>query len=362
VGVIGTGSSAIQSIPIIAEQAKHLFVFQRTPHYTVPAHNAPLSEDYKRRVKADYPAMRRRAKQMFAGIDLRLHDQSAIAATAEERQREYEDRWAYGGVSFMGAFNDLLFNEASNATAAEFVRDKIRQIVRDPALAEKLLPRYVIGCKRLCVDTGYYDTFNREHVTLVDVSETPIAAITPSGVKVGEQTYEIDSLVLATGFDAMTGALSRIDIRGKAGQTLRDKWHGGPRAYLGLMTAGFPNFFTITGPGSPSVLTNMLPSIEQHVDWVADCLMYLRARALTQIEPTLAAEDEWVEHVNAVAGINLRSSCSSWYVGANVPGKPRVFMPYIGGFPAYLEKCNEVVAADYRGFVLSREPVRAALT
>jgi len=353
VGVIGTGSSAIQSIPLIAEQAQHLFVFQRTPHYTVPAHNAPLDPEYRRRVKAEYPARRSRAKQMFAGIDLRLNDRSALQTTDAERQREYEARWAFGGVSFMGAFNDLLFNADSNATAAEFVRGKIREIVRDPELAAALSPRYVIGCKRLCVDTGYYATFNRANVSLVDVGRSPIEAIAPQGVRVAGKLYEIDSLVLGTGFDAMTGALTRIDIRGKSGEALREKWHGGPRAYLGLMIAGFPNLFTITGPGSPSVLTNMLPSIEQHVDWIADCLVFLRERGLAQIEPTPEAEDEWVAHVNEVAGTNLRSTCSSWYVGANVAGKPRVFMPYIGGFPAYVQKCCEVVAAGYRGFALS---------
>jgi cation diffusion facilitator CzcD-associated flavoprotein CzcO len=239
------------------------------------------------------------------------------------------------------------------------VRRKIRETVRDPALAEKLSPRYVIGCKRLCVDTGYYDTFNRDNVTLVDVSSTAIEAITPSGVQVAGREYEIDSLVLATGFDAMTGTLTRIDIRGKAGLTLRDKWHGGPRTYLGLMTAGFPNLFTITGPGSPSVLTNMLPSIELHVEWIADCLVWLRTHGIAQIEPAPQAEDDWVAHVNEVAGSNLRSTCSSWYVGANVPGKPRVFMPYIGGLPAYLEKCKEVVAGGYRGFILSKAPAQS---
>ncbi len=358
VGVIGTGSSAIQSIPLIAEQARHLFVFQRTAHYTVPAHNAPLDPEYKRRIKAEYPAMRSRAKQMFAGIDFHLNDKSAMQASNEERQREYEGRWAYGGVTFMGAFNDLLFDEGSNATAAEFVRHKIHEIVRDPALAEALSPRYVIGCKRLCVDTGYYDTFNRANVSLVDLSKSPIEAIVPGGLLAGGRAYEFDSLVLATGFDAMTGALTRIDVRGKAGHALRDKWHGGPRAYLGLMIAGFPNLFTITGPGSPSVLTNMLPSIEQHVDWIADCLAYLRGRGMTQIEATLEAEDEWVAHVNEVAGTNLRSTCSSWYVGANVPGKPRVFMPYIGGFPAYVQRCSEVVAAGYRGFAMTPAAAR----
>jgi len=298
--------------------------------------------------------LRRRAKQMFAGIDLRLNDASAVQVSNEVRRNEYEARWEHGGVSFMGAFNDLLFNEESNATAAAFVRDKIREIVRDPAIAEALTPRYVIGCKRLCVDTGYYDTFNRTNVTLVDVGKAPIEAITPGGVSVNGDEYALDCLVLATGFDAMTGALSRIDIRGEGGRSLRDKWLGGPRTYLGLMTAGFPNLFTITGPGSPSVLTNMLPSIEQHVDWIAACLEHLRSHELMRIDATQEAEEAWVAHVNEVAGTNLRSSCSSWYVGANVPGKPRVFMPYIGGFPTYVQRCEEIVAAGYEGFRLSR--------
>jgi cation diffusion facilitator CzcD-associated flavoprotein CzcO len=353
VGVIGTGSSAIQAIPIIAEQAKHLFVFQRTPHYTVPANNTPLDPKLVREVKADYPALRRQAKQMFSGIDFKLNPRSALEASPEEREREYESRWRYGGVSFMGSFADLLFNEESNATAAAFVRAKIREAVRDPALAETLSPRYVIGCKRLCVDTGYYETFNRSNVTLVDVSRAPIEAITADGVDVQGGHYAVDTLVLATGFDAMTGALTSIDIRGTNGQALRDKWSAGPRTYLGLMVAGFPNLFTITGPGSPSVLTNMLPSIEQHVDWIAECIGYLGERDLARIEPAPEAEEAWLAHVNEVAGTNLRSTCGSWYVGANVPGKPRVFMPYIGGFPAYVQKCEEVVAAGYRGFTLS---------
>ena len=353
VAVIGTGSSAIQAIPVIAEQAKHLFVFQRTPHYTVPARNAPLDPDFRREIKANYAQLRSNAKQMFAGIDFHLNQQSAVEATEEERRREYEARWEHGGVAFMGAFMDLLFNKDSNETAAEFVRSKIRESVRDPALAQALSPRYVIGCKRLCVDTGYYETYNRSNVTLVDLSGTPIEAITRNGVKAKGEEYAVDCLVLATGFDAMTGALTRIDIRGRHGETLREKWAAGPRAYLGLMTAGFPNLFTITGPGSPSVLTNMLPSIEQHVEWITDCLAHLGKHDIAQIEPRLEAENDWISHVNEVAGTNLRSTCSSWYVGANVPGKPRIFMPYIGGFPAYLQKCREVVAAGYEGFILT---------
>jgi cyclohexanone monooxygenase len=355
VGVIGTGSSAIQAIPIIAQQAKHLFVFQRTPNYTVPAYNAPLDPEVRRQVKTNYAQFRALGKQSPNGVwSFRFNRAKALQSTPEERQREYEARWSYGGVSFMGAFADLMFEPEANDTAASFVREKIRQIVRDPATAEALSPRYVIGCKRLCVDTGYYDTFNRPNVTLVDISGSPIEAITPSGVKALGQEYRVDSIVLATGFDAMTGALTRIDIRGRGGMTLKEKWRAGPRNYLGLSTVGFPNLFTITGPGSPSVLTNMLPSIEQHVDWIAQCIGYLRERAIASIEPSLEAEDHWVTHVNEVAGAHLRSACNSWYIGANIPGKQRVFMPYIGGFPAYVQKCNEVAANGYVGFSLTR--------
>jgi cyclohexanone monooxygenase len=354
VGVVGTGSSAIQSVPLIAEQAKHLYVFQRTPHYTVPAHNAPLNAEYRRAVKAHYPQMRARAWQMPNGLDFELNPASAEEATPEQRRREYERRWAYGGVTFMGAYSDLLASQAANDTAAEFVRSKIRETVRNPRLAELLSPRYIIGCKRLCVDTGYWDTFNRENVTLVDVRETPITGITSAGIQVGSMEYTLDAIVFATGFDAMTGALLKIDIRGARGATLRAKWAEGPKSYLGLAMAGFPNLFTITGPGSPSVLTNMLPSIEQHVEWIADCIAYLRAHDLRRIEPCQDAEDAWVAHVAEVAGASLRSACSSWYVGANIPGKTRVFMPYIGGVPGYVRKCQEVAAGGYEGFTVSR--------
>ncbi|MCC7275637.1 MAG: NAD(P)/FAD-dependent oxidoreductase [Alphaproteobacteria bacterium] len=353
VAVIGTGSSAIQSIPVIARQAAHLYVFQRTANYTVPAHNRPLDPAYRDAVKADYPAMRARARQNFPGIDYRINLQSALEVAADEREREYAARWADGGLPFMGAFRDLLLDPAANDTAAAFVRAKIREAVADPAVADALTPRNVIGCKRLCVDTGYWATFNRPNVTLVDISGAPIEAITADAVRANGREHPVDALVLATGFDAMTGTLLRIDIRGAGGRRLRDKWAEGPRAYLGLAMAGFPNLFTITGPGSPSVLTNMLPSIEQHVDWIADCLAYMRASGLARIEATAAAEDAWVAHVGEVAAPNLRSTCSSWYVGANVPGKPRVFMPYIGGFPAYVEKAAAIAGAGYAGFVLT---------
>jgi cation diffusion facilitator CzcD-associated flavoprotein CzcO len=353
VAVIGTGSSAIQSIPIIASQAAHLYVFQRTPNYTIPAHNRPLDPEYQAAVKADYAGIRARAKQTFGGLDFKLNTESALAASEEDRQREFEKRWAYGGLPFIGAFGDLLYDQASNDLAAEFVRRKIRELVHDPEVAEMLSPSNVLGCKRLCVDTGYWETYNRPNVTLIDVSGEPIEAITSAGVRARGREYAVDAIVSATGFDAMTGALLKIDIRGISGQALKEKWREGPKTYLGLGIAGFPNLFTITGPGSPSVLTNMLPSIEQHVEWVADCIRYLRDKGLSRIEARDEAEESWVAHVREVADTSLRSTCSSWYIGANVPGKPRVFMPYIGGFPAYVQKCDAVAANGYEGFALA---------
>ncbi|HVR28368.1 MAG TPA: NAD(P)/FAD-dependent oxidoreductase [Thermoanaerobaculia bacterium] len=352
VAVIGTGSSAVQSIPLIARQAAHLYVFQRTPNYSVPARNQPLDAEEVARVKAEYDELRRRASQVGFGIDLAPSERLAAEDSAQERRREFEARWRKGGFSFLGAYADLVFDRESNDAAAEFVREKIRSVVKDPKVAELLCPDTTIGCKRLCLDTGYYETFNRPNVTLIDVSSSPIEEVTRDGVRVDGQDYEVDSLVLATGFDAMTGSLLAIDIRGRGGRTLRQKWVEGPRSYLGLQSAGFPNLFIITGPQSPSVLTNMLPSIEQHVNWIADCIDHLRQRDLATIEPTVEAEDEWVAHVNEVAGTTLLLTCNSWYLGANVPGKPRVFMPYLG-FPTYVAKCEEVVANGYAGFVLT---------
>jgi cation diffusion facilitator CzcD-associated flavoprotein CzcO len=353
VGVIGTGSSAIQSIPIIAEEAEHLYVFQRTPNYAVPARNAPLDPHVRRAIKADYAGLRQRAKQMRNGIQYPVNEAAALEATEEERQREYEFRWERGGLSFLGSFSDLLVDRQANDTAAEFIRAKIREMVHDPAVAAALSPRNTFGCKRLCIDTGYYETFNRPNVTLIDVNRAPIEGVTPEGLIAGGETYPVDAIVFATGFDAMTGALRKIDIRGRSGKRLNDKWAEGPRSYLGVAVAEFPNLFTITGPGSPSVLTNMLPSIEQHVEWIADCMLYARERGRGCIEPTPAAEHEWVAHVNEVADGTLFPSCNSWYVGANIPGKPRVFMPYIGGFPRYVEACRQIAADGYRGFALT---------
>ena len=352
VGVIGTGSSAIQSIPIIAQQASHLTVFQRTATYSVPAWNEKLTPEYRDAIKADYPALRAKARARPTGFYFLFNMKPALEATPEERERQYEEAWERGGLPFLGAYGDLLFEKEANDTIAEFARNKIRAIVRDPATAELLCPDNVFGCKRLCVDTGYFETYNLPHVKLVDVSKTPIERFTAEGIEVNGTEYEFDAIVCATGFAAMTGSFDRIKITGRDGQTLAEKWRAGPRAYLGVATTGFPNLFTITGPGSPSVLASMIQAIEQHVDWMADCIAHLRDIGAATIEPVQTHEDEWVEHVNEVSKVSLRSTCSSWYVGANIPGRPRVFMPYIGGFPVYVQKCNEVMSNGFEGFVI----------
>jgi len=360
VAVIGTGSSAIQSIPLIAAEAKALTVFQRTPSYTVPAYNAKLDPDYVARVKADYPALRAKARSRPTGFYFPFNAQPALEATPEERQRQYEEAWARGGLPFLGAYGDLLFNKQANDTIADFARGKIRSIVKDPGTAELLSPDNVFGCKRLCVDTDYYATFNKPHVALVDVSKTPIERFTAEGVVVAGKTYPADAVVCATGFAAMTGSYDRMRITGRGGLTLAEKWAAGPRTYLGVASAGFPNLFMITGPGSPSVLASMIQAIEQHVDWMVDLIAHMRDTGARTFEPKVADEDAWVEHVNEVSQVSLRSTCSSWYVGANVPGRPRVFMPYIGGFPVYVQKCNEVMDTGYDGFVLDGAKTRNA--
>lgn len=356
VAVIGTGSSAIQAIPEIAKQCASLTVFQRTPNFSVPACNQPLSEETVRSWKENYPALRKRARETTpSGTIYEFATQSALAVSEEEREREFKRRWAMGGANFMHAYNDFALNRQANETAADFVRRQIRAIVKDPAVAETLTPKdHPIGTKRICVDTNYFDTFNRPNVKLVDLRKTPIQTIVAEGVKTSDQTYAFDAIVYATGFDALTGALSKIDIRGKGGQKLTDKWHAGPRHYLGLMSAGFPNLFTVTGPGSPSVLSNVIVSIEQHVEFITDCIAHLEKNGITRIEAELEAEDAWVEHVNEVANRTLYPSAASWYMGANVPGKPRVFMPYIGGVQNYRAKCNEIAAKGYEGFALSK--------
>jgi cation diffusion facilitator CzcD-associated flavoprotein CzcO len=355
VGVIGTGSSGIQSIPLIAAQAEHLFVFQRTPNFSIPAHNGQLDPAYLAEVKATYRERRAIAKLSVGGTNAVRPEKKVQEDPEEIRNAIYSERWAAGGLgAITGAYNNTIVDREANDIAAEFVRSKIRETVTDPAIAELLSPRdYPIGTKRICLDTNYYETFNRDNVTLVDVKRAPIVEVLPHGLRTDDKGYELDAIVYATGFDAMTGALTNMDIQGRGGQKLADKWAAGPRTYLGIASAGFPNLFMITGPGSPSVLSNMITSIEQHVDWVADYLAYLRDHGLTHFEPQLEAEDKWVDHVNEVAHRTLYPSAASWYMGANIPGKTRVFMPYVGGVGTYRLLCEEIAAKGYEGFELT---------
>ena len=360
VAIIGTGSSALQSIPVIAAEASQLYVFQRTATYSVPARNAPLDPEVQRQVKADYKGFRARSNAEWGAAYFNANPAPALSVSAEERQAIYDERWEIGGLQFIGSFADLLVSKEANDTAADYLRRRIREVVKDPATAELLSPQQVFACKRPCFDTDYFETFNRPNVTLLDARTYPIEEFTAAGLRTAQASYAFDSLILATGFDAMTGSLLAVDIRGRGGESLKQAWAAGPRTYLGLTIAGFPNLFIVSGPGSPSVLTNMVPSIEQHVNWIADCIGDVGARGLGLIEATLPAQDAWVDRVNAIAETTLYPTCNSWYLGANVPGKPRVFMPHIG-FPPYVAKCNEVVANGYEGFTLSPAPAEPAL-
>jgi cation diffusion facilitator CzcD-associated flavoprotein CzcO len=353
VGVIGTGSSGIQSIPVIAKQASHLYVFQRSPQYTIPARHGTVDKAFLDEVKKNYEAIYERARWSRGGLPVDRIERSALAASEEERRAIYEEKWQEGGFRFLfGSFFDVVLDRRANDTAAEFVRSKIREIVKDPEVAEKLVPvDHPFASRRPLIDTDYFDTYNRENVTLVDIRHVPIQEITPSGIRTEEAEYELDIIVFATGFDAMTGTLNRIDIEGRDGRKLKEKWAAGPRTYLGVTSAGFPNLFMITGPGSPSVLSNMPVSIEQHVEWISAALEHMREHDFDIMEAEERAEDEWGRHVNELAEKTMYVLAEdSWYVGANIPGKPRVFMPYAGGVGNYRKKCDEVVAAGYTGF------------
>ena len=353
--VIGTGSSGIQSIPILAAQASELTVFQRTPNFSMPAGNRPLAAEEVARMRAGYRDWRAAQRTSGFGVPIQEPTQSALDVSEEERTARYAAGWEQGNlVAILAAYTDMITDKAANDTAAEFVREKIRSVVRDQDVAETLSPRsFPFGTKRPCLDSGYYETFNSEHVHLVDLRKTPLMEITEHGLRTSEQDYLCDAIVFATGFDAMTGALARIDIRGRGGVSLAEKWSEGPRTYLGLAVAGFPNLFTITGPSSPSVLSNMMVSIEQHVDWITDCVAELRERGIAEIDASVEAEDAWVAHVEEVGNYTLYPTADSWYMGSNVPGKPRVFMAYIGGVGVYRDKCDDVAAKGYEGFVLT---------
>lgn len=355
VAVIGTGSSAIQSIPIIAQQADQLTVFQRTPNFSLPARNRPLTDDELNDMKSRYPEFRDEARWSGFGVPVTDPEKSALEVSEEERQATYEEAWGRGNlVALILAYTDLLYDKAANDTAAEFIRNKIRSIVDDPETAETLCPNdHPFSTKRPCLDSGYFETYNRDNVKLVDLRKSPLKAITPTRIRTASDEFEFDAIVFATGFDAMTGSLVNVDVRGRGGVTLKDVWAAGPRTYLGVNVADFPNFFTITGPGSPSVLSNMMVSIEQHVEWISDCIAYVRQHEISTIEAAPESQDEWVAHVNELGDQTLYPTANSWYMGSNVPGKPRVFMPYIGGVGVYRERCDEVAAKGYEGFVLS---------
>jgi cation diffusion facilitator CzcD-associated flavoprotein CzcO len=354
VGIIGTGSSGVQSIPVIADQAEELTVFQRTPAYSLPARNRPLRPEEIADMKRNYRAFRRAQRESGFGVPVPVPAKSALEATEEERDRTYEIAWESGSlVNLLTAYTDIATSQEANDTAKRWIHRKIQEIVKDPDVADDLCPDYPVGTKRPCLDTNYYETYNLPHVDLVNLRRTPLVEVTERGIRTSEREYEFDAIVYATGFDAMTGALTNVDIRGRDGLSLKETWSAGPRTYLGIGSAGFPNLFMITGPGSPSVLSNMVVSIEQHVDWVTDAIAHLDRNGLRAIEPTPDAQDAWVDHVNEVASYTLYPKANSWYMGANVPGKPRVFMPYAGGVGAYRKTCDEVAADGYRGFALT---------
>jgi cation diffusion facilitator CzcD-associated flavoprotein CzcO len=356
VGVIGTGSTGIQAIPVIAEQAAHLTVFQRTANYSIPARNAPLTTEFKQYAKQSSEEIRHVMNSNTNAHPFRIAQRQAAQTAAAQRQAIYEAAWQKGGLQFRATFDDLLLDEAANSTAADFIRKKIRATVSDPVKADILSDiDHPFAAKRPPIDSFYFETYNRSNVDLIDLRATPIERITERGIQTSAGEVVLDVIVFATGFDAMTGSLLKIQIEGKDGRTLKDEWRSGPRTYLGLQTPGFPNLFTITGPGSPSVLCNLPPAIEQHVNWITACIDHMRRHDLRQIEASEDASAAWVEQVNAAANATLLAKVKhSWYLGANVPGKPQVFMPYAGGFARYIDICNQVVANDYEGFQLSR--------
>jgi cation diffusion facilitator CzcD-associated flavoprotein CzcO len=356
VGQIGTGSTGIQAAPVIAETAAHLTVFQRTANYSVPARNGPLTPEFKRYIKEHAADIRDVMHATRNGQPFHISERLALATPPEEREAVYEAAWEKGGLQFRAAFEDLMVKKAANDTAADFIRRKIREIVKDPVTAAKLSDiDHPFATKRPPIDTNYFETFNRDNVTLVDVKATPIERITPSGIRTSDAEYPVDIIVFATGFDAMTGPMLRMGITGRDGISLAKAWEAGPRTYLGLQIAGFPNLFSVTGPGSPSVLCNMPVAIEQHADWITDCIAHMRAHGLERIETTPEAVDKWVDQVNTAASATLLPlATSSWYLGANVPGKPRVFMPYAGGMARYRQICADVATNNYRGFAFSR--------
>jgi cation diffusion facilitator CzcD-associated flavoprotein CzcO len=362
VGQIGTGSTGIQAVPVIATEAAHLTVFQRTANYSVPAHNAPLTPEFKKHIKEHFADIKECMHTTPNGHSFRIRERSVFDVDDKQRQEIYEEFWNRGGLEFRASFQDLLIDKKANDTARAFLVNKIRQTVKDPETAEKLANiDHPYATKRPPIDSQYFEAYNRDNVALVDVRSDPIKEITPTGIRLESGVeHDLDIIVFATGFDAMTGPLLGLNITGSDGIALKQAWQAGPQTYLGLQSVGFPNMFTITGPGSPSVLCNMPVAIEQNVEWVTDCIDHMRTNNIEQIEPTPEAVDGWVTHVNDAANATLLPQAGhSWYLGANVPGKPRVFMPYAGGMDVYRSTCTKVAANGYEGFELRQQIVGA---
>ena len=354
VGVIGTGSSGIQIVPVVAEQAEHLHVFQRTPSFTLPMHNRKLEPEYVAEVKAQYPHLRAMSRNSPNGGLRPVSTRALFSVPAAERQKLMEDAWNTSGHYMLGIFGDLLMDQDANDIVAEFVRGKVGQIVRDPVIAEKLKPRgYPIFARRPCLDTGYYETFNRDNVTLVDCLTDPIEAITPTGIRTREQQIELDIIIAANGYDALTGAMLAIEVTGRGGRSLREKWVGGARSYLGLLMEGFPNLFVIAGPNGPSALANFITINEQNVNWVCDCIRHMEQHGFATVEATAAAEDGWMDRIAEIGSRSLMPKANTWYTGTNVAGKPRNFPIYAGGFGRYAEHCRTVVEQGYEGIAFS---------
>ena len=351
VAVIGTGSSGIQTVPVVAEQADQLFVFQRTPNYSVPARNEPLTPEQLDAIKARYDERRRLSWRSGGGSPYLGTNKTTMEASPEERRAAFEKRWQLGGVLFSKTFPDQMIDPEANDEARKFYEEKVRAVIDDPQVADLLIPSdHPIGTKRICTDSNYFETFNKPHVSLISVRETPITSIDATGINTSDTHYAVDAIIFATGFDAMTGALAKIDIVGRNGEVLRDNWRDGPRTYLGLAVDGFPNLFIVSGPGAPAVLANMVLHAEAHVNWIADCISYLDGRGYVGIEADPDAVDEWVSECARRADSTLFTKANSWYMGANVPGKPRVFMLFVGGFAVYNEICAGVADAGYKGF------------
>lgn len=352
VAVIGTGSSGVQCIPIIAKQASRLYVFQRTPNFVLPSNDDSSDTEHEKDWKSNYSQRRNTILESDRGLFLDYDNDSSSNTNIDDKER-YETAWKKGVLSFLSLFKGKLNDKAANETVSNFIRDKIRQTVKDPVVAEALLPYdHFFGVKRPCVGLHYYETFNCDNVTLVDIRDKTIDEITLTGIQVGDKHYEVDDIVLALGFDAITGAMHNIDICGRSGKILREKWAIKPSTLLGIMISGFPNLFTITGPGSPVDLGNMIPHIEENVKWITKCMEYLKEHHIDSIEPTINAQNNWMDHVDMVASQTLYVTGNSWYNGANIPGKPRFFMPYAGGFHNYLNMCERVTKNDYKDFFL----------